>query len=563
MNYKILQTDLTKPLLDRLMEIRKIDKSEYDHFLNPSFANSWLNPQNLNDINKWVDRILWAIANNQKIMIFGDYDVDGVTSSRVVYRFFRKFCNYHHISIRLPNRLEDGYGIKSYHLDEIKSLGVELVITVDNGITAYEEIEHAKKIWLDVVITDHHQKLEHIPEAVAVINPQISPDYEFKWICWAAVAFKVCYEVARKLKFSTEKMTELVNYMLPVVAIGTVSDCVPLVWENRLLVQRWLSLLNRRKWVSQSILSFMDYLNLGKSRPIWSMEIWYIIWPRLNAGWRILSPMESLKTLIYKWEKQLHHIKKIDELNNHRKKLQDDMIKFADANIDLDQSILITGWEWFHEWVVGIVSGRLTEKYHKPSMVYSIDHKKWIAVASLRSPWYFSIVDMLYAHDHILLRYGWHKQAGWLTVDIDKLPQLINDLQIYCQSALVDADLTKYIYVDTTLTIDDLKLETLNIIDMLEPYGEWNREPLFLLSDVKICEVKVVGKKWNWHIKFSIKIDDKYISAMYWSKGASFAEYVDYLDRLTNIVVKVKIDSFDSNWFYLVVQEIGREIIIV
>ncbi len=555
-----MQNDLEKSLLHRLMDIRNIDKSKYDDFLNPSFANSWLDPQNLNDINKWVDRILIAISKNQKIMIFGDYDVDGVTSSRVVYKFFRKFCNYHNISIRLPNRLQDGYGIKKYHLDEIKSLGVELVITVDNGITAYEEIEHAKNIWLDVVITDHHQKLDKIPDAIAVINPQISPNYEFKWICGAGVAFKVCYELAIKLKFTKEKIREFVEYMLPVVAIWTVSDCVPLIWENRLMVQRWLSLLNARKWVSQSILSFMDYLNLGKSRPIGSMEIWYIIWPRLNAWWRILSPVESLNILIYKWEKQLYHIKKIDELNNHRKKLQDNMIKFADENIDLDQNILIAGGDWFHEWVVGIVSGRLTEKYHKPSMVYSIDKEKWIAVASLRSPSYFSIVDMLYAHHHILLRYGGHKQAWWLTVELYKLPQLINDLNTYCKKNLVDADLTKYIYIDTILQINDLTKESLKIIDMLEPYGEWNREPLFLLRQVKISEIKVVGKKWNGHIKFCIKINDKILSAMYRSKWWFFSDYIDYLDSLTDVVVKVKIDNFDSNGFYLIVQEIWRDI---
>lgn len=563
MYYKILQPDPNKPLIDRLMEIRWITKDKYDHFLNPSFANSRLDPQNLNDINKWVDRIMEAIAKNQKIMIFGDYDVDGVTSSWIVYKFFHKWCNYKKVSVRLPNRLEDGYGIKSYHLDEIKSCWVELVITVDNGITAVAEMEHAKNIWLDVVITDHHQRLEHIPDAVAVINPQVSDDYDFKWICWAAVWFKVCYEVARRMKFSPEKMRELVEYMLPVVAMGTVADCVPLVSENRLMVQRWLFLLNRRTWVSGSILNFMDYLNLGKSRPIGSMEIWYVIWPRLNAGGRILSPMESFKTLLYKWEKQLEHMNKIDELNNHRKKLQEDMIKFAEENIDKDQSILICWWDGFHEWVVWIVSGRLTERYHKPSLVYSIDHHKGIAVASLRSPNYFSIVDMLYEHQHLLDRYGGHKQAWWLTVQIDKIPELIDCLQVYCQNLLVDTDLTKYIYIDTVLSPSDLNHDTLHIIDMMEPYWEGNREPLFLLSQAKVSSIKKVWTRWNGHIKFTLDIDGKMISAMFWSKWALIGDYLQYENSLTDLVVRVKIDDFDSNGFYLVVQEVGNEIVTV
>lgn len=564
MKYKILETDVDKPLIDRLMNIRCIDSTSYENFINPSFANSWQDPKNLNDIDKWVDRILQAILHNEKIMIFGDYDVDGVTSSWIVYKFFRKFCAYKNISIRLPNRLQDGYGIKDYHLDEIKSCGVSLVITVDNGITAVSEMKHAKEIWLDVVITDHHQKLEHIPEAVAVINPQISPDYDFKWICGAMVAFKVCYQVAIALKFNKEKLRQFVEYMLPMAAIGTVSDCMPLVGENRLIVQRWLTILNSRKWISKSISSFLDYLNLGKTRPITSVDIWYIIWPRLNAGGRILSPMESMKTLIYKWEKQLEHIHKIDELNTQRKKLQDDMIKFADNNIDLDQSILICGGDGFHEWVVWIVSWRLTEKYHKPSMVYSIDHHKWIAVASLRSPNYFSVVDMLYNHEHLLERYGWHKQAGGLTVSIANLPILIDDLQLYCQNILTEIDTNKYIYVDSVLSNQDLNYDNLSVINSMEPFGEGNREPLFILRDVKVLEIKIVGKKWNGHIKFVLDTGaSKPISAMYRSKWAMISELGYLLEDVTNFVVRVRIDNFDSNGFYLVVEDVWREIEIV
>ncbi|USN55451.1 MAG: DHH family phosphoesterase [Candidatus Peribacteria bacterium] len=236
MHYKILYENPNESIANRLLKIRNIEDNLED-FLSPSYSRYRQDPSKLNQIEEASKRIIQAIEKQEKIMIFGDYDVDGIVSSYVMYTFFSKFLQYKNISVRLPHRTKDGYGIKSYHLDEIKSLGCSLVITVDNGITAIEEAKHALEIGVDMIVTDHHKALEQLPAALAVINPQISPDFGFQDICGAAVACKVCMYLAEKL-LDKESQKELLQTLLPFVAIATVADCMPLVQENRLLVSK-------------------------------------------------------------------------------------------------------------------------------------------------------------------------------------------------------------------------------------------------------------------------------------------------------------------------------------
>jgi single-stranded-DNA-specific exonuclease len=248
-------------LITRLLHIRGIS-DDLDLFLNPTFAHYRQDPLLLNDIEPALTRIQRAISANEKIMIFGDYDVDGISSSWVIYTFFTRFLGYKNISIRLPHRLMDGYGIKSYHLDEIKAAGVTLVITVDNGITSVAEAKHAREIGLDMVITDHHKPLAEIPEAIAVVNPQISPNMRLKEICGAMVAFKVVNALAQRLITDRTRRDEAFHYMIPIVAIATVADCMPLIDENRLIVKYGLERINSRQGIPESLANFIEYLNL-------------------------------------------------------------------------------------------------------------------------------------------------------------------------------------------------------------------------------------------------------------------------------------------------------------
>lgn len=237
MKIHVLNEDTTLSLIERLFAVRKIDCS-IEEFLNPSLKQYWINPEKLANIDKAVRLIFDNIAQNKKIMIFGDYDVDGITSSYILYVFFTKFLQYDNVSIMYPNRLEDGYGLKCKHVDMMKEKQVDLIITVDNGITSITEAAYAKEMGITLIITDHHHALDTLPDADVIVNPQISDDYEFKGIAGVGVAFKLINALMNFKEFDKETKAIVFEHLLPVVAIGTVADCVPLVHENRAMVKR-------------------------------------------------------------------------------------------------------------------------------------------------------------------------------------------------------------------------------------------------------------------------------------------------------------------------------------
>lgn len=546
MIYKVQYDNPNDDIITRLLKVRNID-DHIDNFLNPKLTDYWISPFLLNDMDKAVDRIVKALKNKEKIMIFGDYDVDGITSSYILYQFFKNFLEFDNISIQYPSRHKDGYGLKCHHIDEIKEKWVSVIITVDNGITSIQEAKHAKEVGIDLIITDHHKNLEKIPDAHAVVNPQISPEYEFKWIAGVWVAFKLIVALLEKSKFSDEKKTEVFNYFLPFVAIWTVADCVPLVHENRVIVKRWLDLINtRRNQIAPALKWFLDYLNIKK--PIDTFHVGFMIWPRINAGGRIMTPYDSLYTLLYSGEKQVRYLQNIDDINNERKKLQEQAFKEAEKQLNHDKKILIWAHSDFHEWVVGIVSGRITERYNKPSMIMNINEEKWLATASLRWPEYFSVVDMIQSAADILERFGWHKQAGWLSVKIENLEKLYKHFEEYCEWLISENDLKKKVNIDTKLYEHERNNNKLAEINKLAPFGIWNEEPIFMIENFIIDKVEKVWQKGKWHAKIHGKIWNKKIVSMFWSK---WDEIDNFLKKWKgNLIWKIKKDDF--NWWYFV-----------
>ena len=545
MKYEILCEDRDLNLIERLLKIRGIDESA-DIFLDPKIKDYWLDPILLNDMPKAVKRIIDALKKNEKIMIFGDYDVDGITSSFIFFKFLTKYLKYKNVSIMYPDRIEEWYGMKELHLDEMKKKEIDLVITVDNGITSIQEAKYAKKLWIDMIITDHHKNLEELPDAIAVINPVISKDYDFKYLAWVGVVFKlICALLDNTKSWDEKKKNEIFNYFLPVVAIWTVADIVPLIWENRLLVKKWLDLINNhRHKISESLKWFLEYLNL---KEVDTFHIWFVIWPRINAGGRIDSPYNSLNTLLFTGERQLDALQKIDEINTDRKKLQEDAFKVAEESLNLEQKILIAESEDFHEWIVGIVSGRITEKYHKPSIVFKTTKEKGIAVASLRWPGYFDVIKMLQKHSHLLERSGWHKQAGWLTISLDKIDEFKQAVQNYCNECISEDDLEKILYIDTKIYDNEWNYDLIKNLEDLAPFGEWNKEPQFLFEDVVIDKIEKVWKNGNGHMKIYWLFGDKKINFLFWWKW-DMIKSIDNDIRI-NIVGKIKKDDFNGGYY--------------
>ena len=542
MKYEILNQDNNLSLLERLLAVRQVS-DDPALFLNPRFSDYRKDPFLLNDMDKGVARIIDALKRQEKIMIFGDYDVDGVTSSYCVYRFITRFLGYSNISVMYPDRLQDGYGLKNKHLDEMKKKGVQLVITVDNGITSVNEAQYAKQIGIDLVITDHHHALDRVPEAVAVINPQVSPKYDFKGLAGVGVAFKLINALLAKSTFTNEKKNQIFNYFLPIVAIGTVADIVPLVWENRVIVKRGLEIINKNpELMPKSLMGFLEALNLKEN--VDTYHIGFVIGPRINAGGRIESPYDSLRILLCETADQIQYIEKIENINTERRRLQDKAFRIAEKRVDPDQTFLYVCDEEFHEGIVGIVSGRITEKYNKPSAVFKIDIDKGHAVASLRGPGYFSVIDMISTAAPYLLRFGGHRWAGGLTVGLDHLDHVIQIFQDYCQREITSDQLEKVTQVDTVLLDHEWNDEELRDIALLAPFWEGNQEPLFMFEHIKVARVEAIWKKSN-HLKIYGQFWEKTVVIMMWGKG----EEVWHIPQKISIVGKVKSDSYNGGYF--------------
>jgi len=548
MNYHVIYENPDEDLLTRLFKVRWIDDN-IDSFLNPKIADYRIDPFLLNDMEKAVERILSGIKKKEKIMIFWDYDVDGVTSSYILYEFITKFLKYKKISIQYPDRIKEWYGIKKIHIDDIKKKWVNLIITVDNGITSVKEWVYAKQQGIDLIITDHHQVVESIPEAIAVVNPQISPKYPFKWLAGVGVAFKLICAILTKCEFDQKERNNIFNYFLPIVTIGTVADVVPLVGENRVIVKKWLQLLNSRKNWPESLKWFLKYLNIK-----WTIEtyhIWFIIGPRINAGGRIRSPYDSLYSLLYSWEKQIEFLDNLELINTERRKMQENMFKEAENMLDLDKKMLIAYHEEFHEWIVGIVSGRLTEKYHKPSMIMKIDQERQIGVASLRWPEYFSVIDMLKSTGDLLERFGGHRWAGWLTVKLSNLDELIKKFNHHCEQCITEQNLIKSVKIDTKIYEHERNDKELLKINKLAPFGEGNKEPTFLLENITIQKLEKVGSKNKTHLKIHGHFGKKEITSLFRWRWEEVAELITrHGKNPISLIGKVKQDTFNG-WFYL------------
>ncbi|RAL55682.1 single-stranded-DNA-specific exonuclease RecJ [SR1 bacterium human oral taxon HOT-345] len=543
MRYQILNQDADLSLIQRLLKVRNVSDAPQD-FLNPSIANYRLDPFLLNDMEKGVDRIIDAMKRKEKIMIFGDYDVDGITSSFSVYKFISYFLGYKNISIRYPNRVEDGYGLKNKHLDAMKNEGVQLIITVDNGIASVEEAKYAKELGIDMVVTDHHHALETLPDVCALINPQVSPLYPFKGLAGVGVAFKLINALLSKSTFSKEKKNQIFNYFLPIVAIGTVADVVPLVQENRVIVKRGLELMNYHPdLLPKGLQGFLNFLNLkGK---IDTFHIGFVIGPRINAGGRIESPYDSLRIFLSEGEHQLPYLERIESINTERRRMQDQAFRVAEKQVNPDQNFLFVCDESFHEGIVGIVSGRITEKYYKPSAVFKLDLEKKQAVASLRGPDYFNVIEMIIQASPYLKRFGGHKGAGGLTVDLEHLDTVLGIFQNYCQSRITSEQLEKVIQVDTCLLSHEWNTEELSEIEQLAPFGEGNQEPNFLLEGIKVEKVEKVGKNGGSHLKIYGKFGEQPISSLFSSKGVE----IDSIGSQVSIVGAVKRDSYNGGFY--------------
>jgi single-stranded-DNA-specific exonuclease len=466
-------------------------------FLNPQIADLQ-DPFKLYGMDKGIERANRALLNNERIVIYGDYDVDGITATSLLYIVFNKLGAQ--VDFFLPNRLVEGYGLSKEGIDEAHKLGVSLIITVDTGINAIEEVAYASSLGIDVIITDHHEPREILPEAVAIINPK-QPQCNFnEELSGVGVAFKFAQGMYKTLSQDDKELHE----HLDLVALGTAADIVPLVGENRILTRYGIPQISRTTKPGLKSLTFVSGL-MGKK--ISTGQVVFVLAPRINAIGRLGDAKDAIKLLSTRDERMAQEIaKKLEEDNRKRKRIDEDTLQEALAQmnevVDLenDRAIVLAGENW-HQGVIGIVASRLVERYHLPTVMISVTNGE--GKGSARSIPGFHLCDALKRCEHLLLQYGGHKYAAGLSIAPDKIEEFRRVFREVSKGELSDDDIQPKLRIDLELELSEITAEFMNVLEMFSPFGPMNMRPVFLTRNCEIIgRPQVVG---NNHLRMRVR----------------------------------------------------------
>ena len=500
--------DFPEPLRDILYRREISTSSEAIDFLLPK-AKGWYSSLSLLHTSKCCQLIQEAIAQGQKIAIYGDYDADGITSLSALYLALSKITN--NLIPYIPNRFEEGYGLNNQAIHSLSRQGAKLLITVDNGIRSTKEVDYANSLGLIVIITDHHSPAQNLPNAAAVLNPKSLDDpYPNKHLAGVGVVYKlICalHEIYPSI---------VPEDYLDLVALGTIADVVPLSGENRFLARNGLSRINQRQ--RQGVVSLLGVSNL-LNRKITSSDISFQIAPRLNAAGRLGSAYEPFQLLTSSDPTTCGFLaQKIDNLNQKRKLIGRDMINHADdySASETLPPILIAFHEDYHPGISGIVAGNLTRKYYLPSIVGQIGEYK--SVASCRSIPEFDMISALDQFKDLFLRYGGHHLAAGFTIENRNIPSLEENLTDHARKNLSGIDNKPKLKIDAEVIFSQLDIELYNWLEKLEPTGAENQEAIFLSRNLQASEVRPVGDQQQ-HLRLKLADGNQYFDAICFGFG--------------------------------------------
>ena len=508
-------------------------KKEIDIFLNPT-RNDFHDPYLIKDMDLAVDRILKAIKNNEKTIIYGDYDVDGITSITVLKKFLKE--RGLDVGYYIPNRLDEGYGLNKAAIEKIAKEGYTLIITVDCGISGLEEVEYASLLGIDTIVTDHHEPMEQFPNAIAVVdNKRKDSTYPFKSLAGVGVVFKLTQAIGKKLNLPEK---EYLKY-LDIVCIGTISDIVPLIDENRVIAKLGLKLVEVTKNIGlKSLLDASGYKEIN------SNTISFGIAPRINACGRMGYEEEALKLFLTEDETEAKII--TDRLNKYNKDRQDieksifeeAISKIEENHLDKNNSIVL-GAEGWHHGVIGIVSSKITDIYFKPSILVCFEGDE--AKGSGRSIPGFDLHEALSYMSDYLEKYGGHEMAIGLSLKRENFKKLQEKFEEYVTKKDI-SDILPIIEIDKIITLKDLNTDTVRELDMLEPFGEANKRPVFVYKNLKIDSIRALSE--GKHLKLTLKDGNTIINAIGFNLGNYSKDYT--IGDKIDVAGMLEINSFNG-----------------
>jgi len=491
------------PFLAKLMVNRNLgDLDEARFFLDPRLENAH-DPFLMKGMDVAVKRIVRAIQNNETVTVYGDYDVDGMTSAALMVHFFRELdapFDYY-----LPNRMEEGYGLNKQALETIKARGCNLVITADTGVTALPQVAHANKIGMEVIVTDHHQLAEEgLPDALAVLNPhQPDCDYPFKFLSGVGIVFKLAAGIRRGLLdagWDADRLPNLKKH-LDLFTLGTIADMAPLVDENHILTSHGLDAL--RNSVKPGVIALKSVVGIdGK---VDSSSVGFGMGPRLNAAGRLGQPDRGLHLLVSSdLNEAMDMAKSLDALNEERKETQkwcfEEAQYLLERQVDLEnENVIVLASENFHQGVIGIVASKLAEKYYRPAILIALEEGK--GKGSARSIPSFNLVKAMNQCAEHLIQFGGHAYAAGLNIEEGRVDAFRKAINRVGDEYLTGDCLVPELKVDATLMMQDISHDLYRELETLEPFGQMNRMPVFYSREVRAKDVRFVGRDNN-HVRF-------------------------------------------------------------
>ncbi len=509
------------PLIARLLLARGIKTAnEARLFLEPKLSDAH-DPFVLNGMDEAVIRLEKALREKERVMIYGDYDVDGITGTALLWRTLTHLGA--DVSCYLPNRAREGYGISSIGIEEAQKRGVKLIISVDCGITAHKEVDLAQSLGIDFIITDHHEPKETLPDALAVIDPKrIDSKYPYQELAGVGVAYKMLQGLYRHLSLDETDLQE----NLDLVALGTLADIVPLTGENRILAKYGLEKL--RTSSKAGIRALLEVTGLT-GKPLDSGQIVFVLGPRINAAGRIGEAAAALKLLITENQDEAFAIAKtLDQENKKRKEIDNQIlteaVSMVKERVDLEQDLVIVlASESWHQGVIGIVASRLVELFYRPTILIAVDGDK--GKGSARSIAAFHLHDALKNCQEHLLGFGGHKYAAGMSIETGKIPEFREKLNQLAKQSLNTEDLKPTQMLDALVALDEIGFETTKSFARFAPFGPGNRHPVLAAQQLKVVgSPYIVGKN---HLKFKVKQKHRIFDAIGFSFGDALEEIED------------------------------------
>ena len=540
------------PILTQLLVSRGITtESAAKRFFRPQLADL-INPFLMKDMDVAVDRLNDAMGRKERILVYGDYDVDGCTAVALVYKFLQQF--YSNIDYYIPDRYEEGYGVSHKGIDYAKETGVKLIIILDCGIKAIEEVRYAKSLGIDFIICAHHVPDEVMPPAVAILNPKRPDDsYPFKHLCGCGVGFKFMQAFAKNNGIPFSRLIPLLDFC----AVSIAADIVPVVDENRILAFHGLKQLNQNP--SLGLKAIIDICGLN-GRELSMSDIVFKIGPRINASGRMENGKESVDLLVEKdFSMALKEAKHINEYNEQRKDIDKQMTE--EANIIVSKlesqrhlsSIVLYDENW-KKGVIGIVASRLTEIYFRPTVVLTRDGE--YATGSARSIMGFDVYAAIKSCRDLLVNFGGHTYAAGLTLKWEDIPHFRKRFQQYVDEHIKPSQKEAMINVDAVIDFKDISKRLYNDLKRFSPFGPGNNKPIFCtLSVYDYGTSKVVGREQE-HIKLEL-VDSKsstVVNGIAFGQSAS-ARYIKS-KRSFDIVYTIEDNVFKRNQVQLQIEDI-------